>query len=58
MPATPTSKILSTWLPMISAVTEASSATAMSDVPAVTTAITPRPRIVLSRRTEIAPQDS
>ena len=47
MPATPISWMVSTSLPMTSAVTCASSATGMSLVPAQTTAIFPLPRIVL-----------
>src|SRR5207237_10056791 len=42
-PATPTSYSRSTWLPINSAVTAASSATERSDVPAVATTIVPAP---------------
>ena len=41
MPATPTSYKRSVVLPMVSAVIAASSATGMSDVPALTTNTTP-----------------
>jgi hypothetical protein len=56
MPATPMSWIDSTSLPMTSAVMRASSATGMSLVPAQTTAIRPRPRMVLSRQRRMAPE--
>ena len=53
MPATPTSYTRETRFPIAVAVTAASSATGMSEVPAEMIAIGPSPSSVLSRNTEI-----
>jgi 4-hydroxy-3-polyprenylbenzoate decarboxylase len=58
IPATPASQILLTRLPIVSATSAASSATGISLVPAVTTAISPAPNSSLSRRTRIRRADS
>ncbi len=56
MPATPTSKIWATRLPITLAVSTASSATGMSLVPAETTRIVPFPEMVLLRWMVITPE--